>query len=94
MLGLPSADEGHLGRHDGHGEDVGRERQVRHVDDGVADVLVGDATYTPLQYREPDREDLPDGQASDVTAWRDSVHRLRSLTGRVHFCHDTAIVHA
>ena len=37
---------------------------------------------------------LPDGQASDVEAWRDSVRRIHSLTPeRVHFCHHTDTVH-
>jgi N-acyl homoserine lactone hydrolase len=62
--------------------------------DGQTDLLIGDAAYTPRQYHEPDRDDLPDGQASDVAAWRASMHRVRSIPGRVHFCHDTAIVHA
>jgi glyoxylase-like metal-dependent hydrolase (beta-lactamase superfamily II) len=76
------------------GHTVGHQSVVVRSADGAADVLVGDATYTPRQYREPDREDLPDGQASDVTAWRDSVHRLRSLAGRVHFCHNAEVIHA
>ncbi|MGD0066188.1 MAG: N-acyl homoserine lactonase family protein [Streptosporangiaceae bacterium] len=58
------------------------------------DLLIGDAAYTPRQYTEPDRGQLPPGQASDVPAWRESVQRVRSLQpDRVHFCHHTDIVH-
>ena len=32
---LPPSDERHLGRHHGHEQHVGVERQARHVDDGV-----------------------------------------------------------
>jgi N-acyl homoserine lactone hydrolase len=60
---------------------------------GGFDMLIGDAAYTPRIYADPMGE-LPDGQAADVEAWRDSVHRIRSLTPeRVHFCHHTDIVH-
>jgi N-acyl homoserine lactone hydrolase len=60
---------------------------------GAFDLLIGDAAYTPQIYAEPAGK-LPDGQASDVEAWRDSVRRIRSLTPeRVHFCHHTDIVH-
>jgi glyoxylase-like metal-dependent hydrolase (beta-lactamase superfamily II) len=57
------------------------------------DLLIGDAAYTPRQYADP-LGPLPDGQASDVATWRDSVHRIRSLAPeRVHFCHHTDVVH-
>jgi hypothetical protein len=63
-------------------------------DDGF-DLLIGDAAYTPRQYAEPDRDELPAGQASDIPVWRDSVRRIRSLCPeRVHFCHHTDIVHS
>jgi N-acyl homoserine lactone hydrolase len=63
--------------------------------DGLSDLLIGDAAYKPGLYLDPDRDDLPDGQASDVTAWRTSVRRLRSAEpDRVHFCHDTEIIHS
>ena len=63
--------------------------------DGLSDVLVGDAAYKPRQYLDPDSDDLPDGQASDVTAWRASVARIRATApDRVHFCHDTEIIHS
>jgi N-acyl homoserine lactone hydrolase len=62
--------------------------------DGVFDLLIGDAAYTPRQYAEPGSDKLPAGQASDVAAWRDSVRRIHSLgPERVHFCHHTDIVH-
>ena len=62
---------------------------------GESDVLIGDAAYTPRLYAEPSRDKLPDGQASDVPAWRGSLHRIQSLhPQRVHFCHHTDIVHS
>ena len=63
--------------------------------DGLTDVLVGDAAYGPRQYLEPDADQLPDGQASDVTAWQASVARIRAAApDRVHFCHNTEIIHS
>jgi N-acyl homoserine lactone hydrolase len=63
--------------------------------DGAFDLLIGDAAYTPRQYAEPGRDNLPPGQASDVDAWRESVRKIRSLRPEhVHFCHHTAIVHS
>jgi N-acyl homoserine lactone hydrolase len=62
--------------------------------DGAFDLLIGDAAYTPRQYAEPGRDNLPPGQASDVEAWRESVRKIRSLRPEhVHFCHHTDIVH-
>jgi N-acyl homoserine lactone hydrolase len=62
----------------------------------VPEVLIGDAAYTPRQYREPASEELPPGQADDLAAWRDSLARVRSLDPgvRVHFCHHTDVIHA
>ena len=58
-------------------------------------LLIGDAAYTPVQYAEPGRDDLPAGQASDVEAWRESVRRIHALRpGQVHFCHHTEVVHS
>jgi glyoxylase-like metal-dependent hydrolase (beta-lactamase superfamily II) len=35
------------------------------------------------------------GQASDPAAWRESVGRVHALRpDRVHFCHDTEVVHS
>ena len=67
---------------------------VRGDSDATFDLLIGDAAYTPRQYADPMGK-LPDGQAADLTAFRDSVRRIRSLTPeRVHFCHHTDIVHS
>jgi glyoxylase-like metal-dependent hydrolase (beta-lactamase superfamily II) len=76
------------------GHTVGHQSVVVQSGDGVQDMLVGDAMYTPVQYRDPDSDDLPAGQASDVTAWRGSVGRIKAMPGRVHFCHNTEIVHS
>ena len=60
-----------------------------------AEVLIGDAAYKPRLYLEPDEGDLPPGQATDPAAWRESVGRVHALRpGRVHFCHDTEVVHS
>jgi N-acyl homoserine lactone hydrolase len=57
------------------------------------DLLIGDAAYTPRLYADP-QGPLPDGQASDVPAWRASVQRIHALAPeRVHFCHHTDVVH-
>jgi glyoxylase-like metal-dependent hydrolase (beta-lactamase superfamily II) len=62
--------------------------------DGSTELLIGDAAYTPRQYRDPDSDELPDGQAADVAVWRESVRRVQSVHGRVHFCHSTQIAHS
>jgi N-acyl homoserine lactone hydrolase len=60
----------------------------------AADLLIGDAAYTPRLYSDPDSGRLPGGQASDLPAWQDSLRRIRSLgPDRVHFCHHTDVVH-
>jgi len=57
------------------------------------EVLIGDAAYTRGLYLHPDRDQLPDGQAADRTAWKDSVQRLHAMNPRrVHFCHDARVV--
>jgi hypothetical protein len=65
--------------------------------DGSADLLTGDAAYTPRQYREPPGPGgagLPDGQAADFAAWQESRARMHALgAARVHFCHHTAVLH-
>jgi glyoxylase-like metal-dependent hydrolase (beta-lactamase superfamily II) len=77
------------------GHTAGHQSVVVESADGLLDVLVGDAAYTPRQYLEPGGDDLPDGQASDVSAWRASVERIRSSSpDRVHFCHNTEIIHS
>jgi N-acyl homoserine lactone hydrolase len=62
----------------------------------ATDLLIGDAAYTPASYSDPDRDarDLVPGQAADVPTWRDSIRRLHAAgPARVHFCHDTAVLH-
>jgi N-acyl homoserine lactone hydrolase len=62
--------------------------------DGKSDVLIGDAAYQPQQYLDPLSDDLPDGQASDLSAWRRSLGRIRTAEpDRVHFCHHTDVLH-
>ena len=62
--------------------------------DGQADLLIGDAAYTPRQFAGPPDNEVPPGQASNLAAWRGSLDRIRSLEpDRVHFCHHTDIVH-
>jgi N-acyl homoserine lactone hydrolase len=64
------------------------------TDDGP-DLLIGDAAYTPRQYLQPDEGELPDGQAADLPSWHSSVGRIKSLQpARVHFCHNTQVVHS
>lgn len=77
------------------GHTVGHQSVIVASGADTPDVLIGDAAYTPRQYAGPPGEKLPPGQASDPTAWRDSLHRIRSLTpARTHFCHHTDVVHA
>ena len=61
---------------------------------GQADLLIGDAAYTPHQFAGPPDQDVLPGQASNLVAWRGSLDRIRSLEpDRVHFCHHTDIIH-
>ena len=61
---------------------------------GAADLLIGDAAYTPRQYAGPADGKLPSGQASDPVSWRQSLRRIHSMSpARVHFCHHTDVVH-
>jgi len=77
------------------GHTVGHQCVVVESAGGMPDVLIGDAAYTPRQYRDPGRGDLPSGQASDQAAWRESLGRIRSMDpARVHFCHHTDVIHA
>jgi N-acyl homoserine lactone hydrolase len=76
------------------GHTVGHQSVVVSTGNG-AEVLIGDAAYRPGLYLEPDDGDLPPGQASDPAAWRESVGRVHALQpDRVHFCHDTGIIHS
>jgi N-acyl homoserine lactone hydrolase len=77
------------------GHTIGHQSVFVDSADGMADVLVGDAAYKPRLYLNPSSDDLPEGQATDVDAWRASVSRIRSAApDRVHFCHDSEIVHS
>ena len=76
------------------GHTSGHQSVVVTGDDGEPDVLIGDAAYTTAQFTGPADEDLPPGQAADPVAWRGSLGRITSVQpARVHFCHDTAVVH-
>jgi glyoxylase-like metal-dependent hydrolase (beta-lactamase superfamily II) len=79
----------------GHTE--GHQSVVVRTGDGSADLLTGDAAYTPRQYRQPPGPDgggLPPGQAADLAAWTGSLARMCALgADRVHFCHSTAVLH-
>jgi N-acyl homoserine lactone hydrolase len=77
------------------GHTAGHQSVLVEAADGTTDVLIGDAAYQPQQYLDPLSDELPEGQASDVTAWRQSLGRIRSVEpDRVHFCHHTDIVHS
>jgi N-acyl homoserine lactone hydrolase len=58
------------------------------------EVLIGDAAYTQRLYSDPSLVDRVPGQAADVPAWHASLERVRALgAAKVHFCHDTGVVH-
>jgi N-acyl homoserine lactone hydrolase len=77
------------------GHTVGHQCVVVQSAEGRADLLIGDAAYTPRQYAGPADEDLPPGQADDPVAWRESLHRIRAAApARVHFCHHTDVIHS
>jgi N-acyl homoserine lactone hydrolase len=65
------------------------------VDGDGAELLIGDAAYTPRLYTDPEGIELPRGQAADPDAWRASLKRLKaSRPSHVHFCHHTRVVHS
>ena len=77
------------------GHTVGHQCVVVQCGDGGPDVLIGDAAYTPRLYQGAPDEELPDGQASDPVAWRNSLARIRKTgAARVHFCHHSDVVHS
>jgi N-acyl homoserine lactone hydrolase len=77
------------------GHTAGHQCVVVRGGEGAFDLLIGDAAYTPRVYSDPASDHLPAGQASDVSAWRGSLHRIKDLgPERVHFCHHTEIVHS
>ena len=51
------------------GHTSGHQCVVAHSADGAADLMIGDAAYTPRLYADPLGK-LPHGQASDVATWR------------------------
>jgi N-acyl homoserine lactone hydrolase len=58
------------------------------------DVLIGDAAYTSAVFSSPELGEMIPGQAADLPAWQSSLARVRSLAAsRLHFCHDTEVVH-
>jgi len=74
------------------GHTVGHQCVVVATADG-ADLLLGDAAYTPHQFAGPPDSGLLPGQAADPVAWRGSLGRIRSLApARVHFCHHTDVL--
>jgi N-acyl homoserine lactone hydrolase len=76
------------------GHTSGHQSVVVSTGEDQVELLIGDAAYTSVQYQGPIDQRLPAGQAADVGSWRDSISRLRAMDlVRVHFCHDTAVVH-
>jgi N-acyl homoserine lactone hydrolase len=76
------------------GHTSGHQSVVVSTPDGRTDVLIGDAAYTSALYQGPADQKLPPGQAADLVSWRESIGRLHTMEPtRVHFCHDTAVVH-
>lgn len=76
------------------GHTAGHQSVVVRTGDGAPELLIGDAAYKPPQLAGPLGQDLPPGQAADRQAWDASIGRIRALDlSRVHFCHDTAVVH-
>jgi glyoxylase-like metal-dependent hydrolase (beta-lactamase superfamily II) len=76
------------------GHTSGHQCVVARRADGTSDLLIGDAAYTIRQYPAPAEAELPPGQAADTAAWRDSLRRIHELKpARVHFCHDTDMIH-
>ena len=75
------------------GHTVGHQCVVLRAGDGAADLLIGDAAYSPREYTGPLDQKLPPGQAADRPAWETSLGRVRSMAAsRVHFCHHTGIL--
>jgi N-acyl homoserine lactone hydrolase len=57
------------------------------------EVLIGDAAYTPAEYRAAPGAELPEGQARDTDAWWASLDRVKAAEpARVHFCHHTDVL--
>ncbi|HEX6548693.1 MAG TPA: N-acyl homoserine lactonase family protein [Candidatus Dormibacteraeota bacterium] len=76
------------------GHTAGHQSVLVEREDG-GQLMIGDAAYTPAMYSDPDREDLPPGQAADRDAWSRSLRHLHALRpAAVHFCHHTEVVHS
>jgi N-acyl homoserine lactone hydrolase len=77
------------------GHTVGHQSVLVGGEDGVSDLLLGDAVYTPQQYHATgEHPDLPSGQADDLAAWQGSLRRIHdTAAARVHFCHHTDVIH-
>ena len=76
------------------GHTSGHQSVLVHLAASQVDVLIGDAAYTTELYGGPEDAKLPPGQAADPPAWRASLQRIKSADpARVHFCHDTAVIH-
>ena len=76
------------------GHTAGHQCVVAHSAAGAADLMIGDAAYTPRLYAGPADGKLPPGQASDPAAWRRSLGRIHAVgAARVHFCHHTDVLH-
>ena len=76
------------------GHTSGHQSVLVTVADGAEEVLIGDAAYTSALYSGPADARLPDGQASDRSAWARSLQRIKTAgPAAVHFCHDTAVLH-
>jgi N-acyl homoserine lactone hydrolase len=74
------------------GHTSGHQSVLVSTDEGN-EVLLGDAAYTTREFSGP--PELPDGQASDRSAWDESLARIKSWgAARYHFCHDTAVLHS
>jgi len=76
------------------GHTSGHQSVVVRSGEAEPDVLIGDAAYTSVQFSGPPDGELPAGQAADPVAWRGSLSRIKSIEpARVHFCHDTGVIH-
>jgi N-acyl homoserine lactone hydrolase len=75
------------------GHTSGHQSVLVSVAGGAEEVLIGDAAYTSVQYSGPCDAKLPDGQASDRSAWARSLARIKTVgPAAVHFCHDSAVL--
>jgi N-acyl homoserine lactone hydrolase len=76
------------------GHTSGHQSVVVETPDGGA-LMIGDAAYTAVIYRERDKADLTTwrGQYEDRAAWTKSLDRIHGMHPHaVHFCHDTTVV--